>query len=98
MVKHPQNGPSFSKTPAKNTPRKAASSPAQRDAARAEAARDAAKERLTHKDLAGWAIEQLRKREGKLNRSARGEAAFGPGRIDTATPDRKGSKATTRPV
>lgn len=65
MVRHPQNGPSLSKAPPKNAPRKAAASPARREAARAEAARDAAKERRTHKDLVGWTIEQMLKREGK---------------------------------
>ena len=62
MVRHPQNGPSLA--PPKDPTRKAAPSPGRRDAAPAEAARDAAKENRTHKDLAGWAIEQLRNAKG----------------------------------
>lgn len=62
MARHPQNGPSFSKAPPKNLPRKAVPSPARQQAARAEVERDAANERRFHKGPGAWLLEQLRKK------------------------------------
>jgi hypothetical protein len=49
VTKHPQNGPTFSKAPAKKNQPKTVSSPAQAKAELEEKKRDAAKSRRRHK-------------------------------------------------